>query len=307
MIKTDIYDNIYEIIVPNEWENLTVASLFKNVFQAPKKLTHQFRIEKLVSVNDSYANWTNELTSGDRLQLQIFNDEPFPVIPQFQAINILYEDNHVIVVNKPCGMDTHPNQQGQINTLANGVAFYLQEKKEFRNVRHVHRLDKDTTGAILFSKHALAGALLDRMLQRRMVKRIYVAILHGILATQKGTINKPIGRDRHHPTRRRVSSTGKRAETKYEVIQTIADKKMSVVKCELITGRTHQIRVHFSYLGHPLVGDYLYGGKRMFPRQALHAISLQFPHPFTKEIIRCFAPPIDHPAIFPRLNMNDFM
>lgn len=300
MIETNTNDEFFEITVPNEWTGKTIQQIFKEVIRAPKKLTHQFRMEKMVLLNDQVANWTAPLEErSNLLQLRLFNDQPFPIIPVDHSIHILYEDEHLLIVNKPSGVETHPNEEGQTNTIANGVAYYLQEKSEFRHVRHVHRLDKDTSGAIIFSKHALAGALLDQMIEQQKVTRVYVALVHGKLRKKTGMINEPIGRDRHHPTKRRVSPSGQTASTTYRVIETYHKKNMSVVQCELLTGRTHQIRVHLSYIGHPLVGDTLYGGKKVFPRQALHAIKLQFIHPLTWKQMNCVAPFLDEPAIFP--------
>ena len=165
-------------------------------------------------------------------------------------------------------------------------------------MRHVHRLDRDTTGALLFAKHPFVGSMLDRMLEDREIKRTYLAMVHGMIPDKKGTIQASIGRDRHHATRRRVSPSGQPATTFFEVLKVDNKKKLLLVKCSLATGRTHQIRVHFSHMDHPLVGDLLYGGKPIFQRQALHAVKLEFKHPFTEEVITCHAPFLDTPEIF---------
>lgn len=305
MIVTNVHDDLFEIIIPSAWSGMTVESIFKNIFNSPKKLTHQFRMDKAVFVNGIIANWTALLQTGDRMQLQLFTNKPFPITPVHSPIKIVYEDEHIVVVNKQAGIDTHPNDKNETNTLANAVAFYLQERDEYRHVRHVHRLDKDTTGAVIFSKHALAGAILDKMLEERTVQRTYVALVHGVMKKNAGIIDSPIGRDRHHPTRRRVSRTGQTARTEYKVIETLANKNLTLVQCKLLTGRTHQIRVHLSSISHPLVGDMLYGGKKLASRQALHAMKLQFFHPFTRELISCIAPFLDHPPIFPNVNLEE--
>jgi 23S rRNA pseudouridine1911/1915/1917 synthase len=298
MIQTHRKGEWFELIVPEKWTNLTVEELFRTIWHAPKKQTHSLRMEKRVKVNAQAAVWTVPLKLRDRLEIQFFTVEELNVQPAFYDLSILYEDDHLLVVNKPANMDTHPNSPDQMDTLANAVAFHLQAKGEYRQVKHIHRLDKDTTGAVLFAKHPFIGSILDQLLEKREIKRTYLAIVHGILPIKKGTIKEPIGRDRHHATRRRVSPGGQPAITHYEVIGTDHRKNISIVKCSLETGRTHQIRVHFSHIGHPLAGDQLYGGNPIFPRQALHAAKLELIHPFTEEMIQCHAPFLDKKKIF---------
>lgn len=288
----------YEISIPAEWTTYTLEILFRDVWKAPKKLTHLFRMEKRVQVNGHVPDWTKRLAQGEKLQLKLFQEEEFGLIPRFQDIHVLYEDDHLIVFNKPAAIDTHPNEQNQTNTLANAAAYYLQAKGEFRHIRHIHRLDRDTTGAILFAKNALAGSIMDKMLEERNIKRTYLALATGVIKQKKGIIDKPIGRDRHHATRRRVSTGGQKAVTHYEVLKSFKKDNLTLIKCTLGTGRTHQIRVHLSTIGHPLAGDLLYGGTAVFKRQALHAAKLEFSHPLTKETIICIAPFLDNPPIF---------
>jgi len=295
MDKSDIW---FDLKIPEKWDKITVDQLFRKVWAAPKKIIHQFRMEKCVKVNGENAIWERPLQTGDFLQIALFQEEDFGVLPDAIEIDVLYEDEHLLVVNKPAGMETHPNEPGQLHTLANAVAYHLKQKGEHRRVRHIHRLDKDTTGAVLFAKHAFSHALLDRMLNERTIKRTYLAIVQGIIKNRTGVINQPIGRDRHHPTRRRVSKTGQNAVTHYQLVKTYPDKKLSMIECTLDTGRTHQIRVHLSSIGHPLAGDVLYGGKPIFTRQALHARKLTFTHPFTEKKIECIARFLDAPPIF---------
>lgn len=298
MLHTRRYGNWYEITVPKQWSGMNVDQFFRENWSAPKKLIHQFRMEKKVLINDEAINWDRPLKEGDRLKLKLFEPEEYGVVPSYLEVDILYEDDHFIVFNKPSGMDTHPNSPEDTQTLSNAAAFHLQLNGEKAKIRHVHRLDRDTTGAILFAKHALAGALMDLELEKRKIKRTYFALVDGIMKQKKGVIDKAIGRDRHHPTRRRVSPTGQKAITRYKLIEVFPKENMSLVQCQLDTGRTHQIRVHFSSLGYPLSGDTLYDGSSKFKRQALHAIKLEFTHPFTLESVTCIAPFIDKPEIF---------
>lgn len=289
----------FELVIPTDWNQLTIDYILRQLWKGPKKLIHHLKMNKLITVNGEQINWHQPLASGERLQLKFFTEEEFGVTPSYIDIDVIYEDDHLLIVNKPAGLDTHPNDPKQTNTLANAVAFYLQAKGEFRRVLHIHRLDKDTTGAVLFAKHAFIGAILDRMLEERQIKRTYLAIAEGILSKKQGTIDAPIGKDRHHPTRRRVSQTGQAAKTHYKVLKTYQNKRHTLIQCNLDTGRTHQIRVHLSSVGHPLAGDVLYGGSPIFPRQALHAVKMEFVHPLTGAKIECSAPFIDKPAIFP--------
>jgi 23S rRNA pseudouridine1911/1915/1917 synthase len=299
MLQTKRKGEWLELKIPKFWEGKTIEDLFYHEWEAPRKVTHLFRTEKKVQVNGSSANWKLPLVSGEKLEIKLFEEEELQVVPNFQEIQVLYEDDHVLVLNKPPFLNTHPNDlQLETNTLVNAAAFYLLANGEPRNIRQIHRLDRDTSGAILFAKHKLAGAILDRMLEKRQIKRTYLALVHGVVKAKKGTINSPIGRDRHHPTKRRVSPSGQEAITHYQVIKTDKNNGFSYVKCWLDTGRTHQIRVHLSYIGHPLVGDVLYGGKPIVNRQALHAVKLEFSHPFTLEKVECQAPFLDDPPIF---------
>jgi 23S rRNA pseudouridine1911/1915/1917 synthase len=306
MVKTARKGNWYEIIIPEKWTSYTPEHLLRNIWMVPKKMLHLFKMEKKVLINGAPPEWNKLLVTRDRLQIELFQPEEFGVIPSFHEVDILFEDEHILILNKPAGMDTHPNQPDQTDTLLNAAAFYLQASRVSLKPRHIHRLDRDTTGAVLFAKTALAGALLDRLLEERKIKRTYLALADGLISKKKGTINKPIGRDRHHPVRRRVSATGQSAVTHYKVVSFDKKRKQTLIQCSLDTGRTHQIRVHLSDMGHPLAGDLLYGGSQTFPRQALHAVKIEVPHPFTGEIISCHAPFIDKPAIFSGIEPDSF-
>lgn len=288
-----------EITIPQHWVGHSIESVLKNELHVPKKLLHQIRMSKGAKQNGEEVPWSTLLQQGDKLQVLLFQPEDLGVTPTYMDIEVLYEDDHVIVVNKPAGMNVHPNEEGQTDTLANGVAYHYQSQGLAVKVRHIHRLDQDTTGAVVFAKHPLAVATMDRLLEQRSIKRTYLALVHGKLKKKKGVINKRIGKDRHHPSRRRVSPTGQEAVTNYEVLNYINKNDLSLLKVQLDTGRTHQIRVHLGHLGHPLYGDSLYGSKVKGSRQALHAAEVTFPHPISGEVIECVAPFIDGDDLFP--------
>ncbi|WP_017755225.1 RluA family pseudouridine synthase [Calidifontibacillus oryziterrae] len=281
-----------DVLITNEWVGQTVDTILKEKWKTPKKLLHQYRMEKNVQLNGTALSHFNmQVNKGDRLQIRLFIHEDYGVIPEYIPISIYYEDDHLLIVGKPAGINTHPNE-GQGHTLANAVAFHLQSEGISTKVRHIHRLDKETSGGIVFAKHQLAGTALDLLLEKRQISRTYIAFVHGIVKRKCGTINERIGRDRHHPSRRRVSTSGDSAVTHYEVAEVFATHNITMLKIKLDTGRTHQIRVHLSYLGHPIVADKLYGGAtaRGLARQALHAEHISFSHPFSNEQIQVSIP-----------------
>jgi 23S rRNA pseudouridine1911/1915/1917 synthase len=290
-MKTMRKGSLFQLVIPANWKNVTIEHILKEEWQAPKKLIHSMRMNKDIKINGSDFPWNKPLTPGDTLELELFKKADYDVPAVYGDLQILYEDDHLIAVNKPAGMDTHPNGPLDTDTLANLIAFHFQSKGESCRVMHIHRLDRDTSGAVIFAKHPLAKAILDRLLNERKVKRTYLALVHGRLKQKKGTISEPIGRDRHHNTRRRVSPSGQKAVTHYRVLE--FRENMTLVEVVLDTGRTHQIRVHMSHIGHPLAGDSLYGGKPVFKRQALHASRISFPHPLTGEWIDCEAECLD--------------
>ncbi|MFS0601425.1 RluA family pseudouridine synthase [Peribacillus frigoritolerans] len=287
------------IDVLQSWNGLTLEKLFRERWKAPKKLVHEWRMSKEVSMNGNYVTWSTILNEGDTISIPLLDHAENETVQAADlGITILYEDDVLLIANKPAGMETHPSQPGDAHSLLNGVAYHLQKTSQTCMIKHIHRLDKDTTGAVLFAKNRLIGSMLDRMLEEREIKRTYLALVEGNIKKDEGEIKEKIGRDRHHATRRRVSPTGQTAVTHYRVLNRDSKKNLTLVSCTLESGRTHQIRVHFSHLNHPLAGDTLYGGKKTFPRQALHARKIEFIHPISEEKMIVEAPFIDRPEIF---------
>ncbi|HDX9628294.1 TPA: RluA family pseudouridine synthase [Bacillus cereus] len=280
-----------EITVPAIWNGISIESLLKIEWEIPKKLLHHLRMEKGVTVNGEQRRWNDLLKEGDKLQVHMFMEEEYGVEPEYGELDVAYEDDHVLIVNKPEKMDTHPAEKGGTGTLANLVAFHFQMQGLETKVRHIHRLDKDTTGGVVFAKHRIAGAIMDRLLMERKIKRTYAALVEGKVKKKQGTIDAAIGRDRHHATRRRVSPKGDQAITHYKVEKYFKNQNVTLVTLQLETGRTHQIRVHMSYNDNPLIGDVLYGGQTKYMTgQALHAMKIHFLHPITKEEIEVGVP-----------------
>jgi 23S rRNA pseudouridine1911/1915/1917 synthase len=229
------------------------------------------------------------LLQGPNLRLHLFPKERAEFLPDWMELNILFEDEFTLVVNKPAGIEVHPSEKGQRHTLANAVAAYYEFSSQELRIRHIHRIDKETTGPVLYAKNEFAHYQYDKAMRDKKIERIYVALVEGLLAQDKGVVDKPIGQDRHHSTRRRVSETGDPAVTHYQVIERFHDH--TLVRLRLETGRTHQIRVHMSAIGHPLAGDGMYGGTRkIMSRQALHGEKLIWPHPWNGDKQQVKAP-----------------
>ncbi|MFD1772511.1 RluA family pseudouridine synthase [Paenibacillus rhizophilus] len=226
---------------------------------------------------------------GDRLRLALFPLREPGIEPVWHELEVLHEDDFCLVVHKPAGMAVHPDGSGNGVTLDHAVAAHYAASGENCAVRHIHRLDKETTGPVLYAKNEFAQAILDEAMRDKAISRRYAAIVRGEVPRSLTVIDQPIGRDRHHAGRRRVSPGGQPAVTR--IVGREVWQGASLLRIELETGRTHQIRVHLSHVGHPLYGDELYGGpkapvvqgSRPLLRQALHGEALRFAHPWSGE------------------------
>ena len=290
-----------ELHVPKKAAGKTVAAVLAAEAGLPETVTEELFRAGQIMKNKEITTPHDEVKQGDRLRCQLFPEEPYGVPPEMLPLEVLYEDDHMIVVNKGAGVKVHPNSPDETDTLMNAVAFHYQMQGLEARVRQLHRLDQETSGAILFPKHAIAQKLLDEMLTARTISREYWAIVTGKVERDASLIDEPIGRDRYHATRRRVSRTGKSAQTEYTVLERL--RGATLVRAKLRTGRTHQIRVHLAHIGHPLLGDDLYGGPMdKIGRQALHAAFLRFPHPLSGEMLEIEAPlPDDMTILLDRL------
>lgn len=223
------------------------------------------------------------LNHGDALLVRFPEESPSTgIIAEDIPLEILYEDDYILVVNKQAGMSTIPSREHPSGSLANALIGYYERIGLTATSHIVTRLDRDTSGLVLIAKHRHVHHLLSEQQKVRRIKRVYEAFAEGILQADKGVIEKPIARKKDSIIEREVSPDGQYSCTRFEVIQRY--KSFTHLELHLETGRTHQIRVHLSYLTHPLVGDDLYGGKLdLLTRQALHCRELAFYHPFSEE------------------------
>ncbi|MCD2255454.1 RluA family pseudouridine synthase [Lactobacillus sp. CC-MHH1034] len=212
------------------------------------------------------------------------------LVPVHRPLDIIFEDPHFLVVNKPAGLPSIPSRSSFYDSVANRVKGHLVRRAhESLAIHVVSRLDQDTSGLMLFAKHSFAHSVMAKQLHQQAMQKYYLALVVGHLAKPQGLIDQPIKRTAPYAMKRSVGIDGRPAQTKYRVLAEFPD--MSLVQLKLLTGRTHQIRVHMQWLGHPLIGDPLYNPEnQQLHRQALHAWKLCFKHPFTSELLTFQAP-----------------
>ena len=249
--------------------------------------------DKNILVNNKAEKVSYKVQSGDVIDVTIPPVKPLSLEAENLHLDIVYEDSDVIVVNKPQGMVVHPSAGHPDHTLVNGLLYHtrdLADSPEGFRPGIVHRIDKDTSGLLMIAKNDRARESLEKQLAEKINKREYLAIVHGNFEVKNGVINAPIGRNPNNRKQMAVNTKGKAAVTHFTVLEQF--KNYSLVKCVLETGRTHQIRVHMKYIGHPLAGDPLYGPKKTLSGhgQFLHAKTLGFYQPSTNEWLEFSAP-----------------
>lgn len=218
------------------------------------------------------------LKVGDKVEFELPDQNSENILPEFMELDIIYEDEYMIVINKEAGIPTHPSKNHYMGTLANGLMYHLMEEGRDITIRPVNRLDKNTSGLVLFAKSSHIQHLMSLESYKHNISKEYLAIAHGSVETDSGTVDAPIAVEREHSVKRAVREDGVRAVTHYRVIERYGDYTLLSIFLE--TGRTHQIRVHMAYIGHPLLGDDMYGGgQEKINRHALHAYNIKMLHP----------------------------
>ncbi|MBG9589278.1 RluA family pseudouridine synthase [Cytobacillus firmus] len=254
-----------------------------------------------VLVNGQKPKTNYKCSANDKIEISIPEPEELDVVPEAMDLDIYYEDQDVLVVNKPKGMVVHPAAGHGTGTLVNGLMAHCKDLSGINGVMRpgiVHRIDKDTSGLLMVAKNDMAHESLVNQLMNKTVTRKYRAIVHGVIPHDYGTIDAPIARDPKDRQSMSVVDNGKHAVTHFQVIERFRD--FTLVECQLETGRTHQIRVHMKYIGYPLAGDPKYGPRKTLDigGQALHAGVLGFEHPRSGEYLEFEAPA---PAYFKEL------
>lgn len=277
-------------IGPTE-NGLRIEQYLRRQGYSKQNFTDLKKMPRSILVNGEWYYLKQTLHTGDSLTVHIQETESSQKIPPVKLpLDIVYEDDDIIVVNKAAGMPIHPSMNNYKNSLANALAWYYQEQGKPFVFRCTNRLDRDTSGLTVIAKHMLSSNILSNMAVRKEIRREYLALVRGTVAPSAGTICAPLSRKSGSIIERTVDfENGEPAITHYHVVE--EKNGHSLISLQLETGRTHQIRIHMKYLGFPLVGDYLYNPDMEFiQRQALHSHCLAFQHPVTGEFMEFTAP-----------------
>lgn len=293
----------FEVVVEESHNGVRIDKYLTEVLPDFSRSRVQQLIEEgYVEVNDLETKSNYKVKTGDIVSAEWPEDEALEVEAEEMDLDILYEDSDIIVINKPKGMVVHPGAGNPSHTLVNGLLAHCKDLSGINGVLRpgiVHRIDKDTSGCLVVAKNDLAHQVLSEQLSSKTMRRTYLALVHGVLNHNVGTIEAPIGRDKNDRQKMTVTSIGSRpAITHFKVIQRY--EKMTLVECQLETGRTHQIRVHFQYIGYPIVGDPKYSIKHTLETQGqcLHAYKIEFRHPRTDELMQFSA---EMPEVFKKV------
>lgn len=280
-----------DYIIDEDSAGLRVEQFLRRKRYSGQNLSEIKRMPKSILVNGVHYYMRQELSTGDHLQVRICETQNSEKIPPTKLpLDIIYEDEDLLVLNKPAGMPIHPSLNNYTNSMANALAYYFQSQGKPFIFRCCNRLDRDTSGLTIVSKHLVSGSILSDMTKYREVHREYLAIARGSVTPSEGTIQAPLGRKDGTIIERTVDwEHGEDAVTHYKVVKEANGH--SLVSLRLETGRTHQIRIHMKYLGYPLIGDYLYNPDMEYmTRQALHSHHMEFTHPITGEHMSFTAP-----------------
>ena len=268
----------------------TVKEILKEKLNISDRLLKRLKVGKLISLNSVCIPINTIVHNGDLIEISLdYEEDNTNILPISMPLDIIYEDESYLVVNKPAGMAVHPSILHYSDSLSNGIKYYFDTINLKKKVRPVNRLDKDTSGLVIFAKNEYIQECLIQQMKDSIFRKKYVCICKGQISPEAGEITAPIARKKDSIIERCVSPNGTEAITHYEVID--SNKQYSIVSNTLKTGRTHQIRIHMQYIGHPIIGDTLYGSpSTLIHRQALHASYISFLHPISRKKVEYTAP-----------------
>lgn len=295
-------NRILNYTIEEAFQGFSIKDYLKNKGFSSQNIVQLKKMPESVSVNRSPVYFTHSLNKGDSLTIRITeNASSEKIAPIRLPLDIIYEDEDLLVINKPAGMSIHPSLNNYENSLANALAYYFASQNIPFTFRCINRLDKETSGLTIIAKHMVSAGMLSGMVADKKnggIMREYLAIVKGTPSPAQGIINAPIARKEGSILEREVAETGETAITHYTLLKT--QNGHSLISLILETGRTHQIRVHMKYLGYPLIGDFLYNPDMThIGRQALHSHRLQFIHPITGKCMEFTAPlPQDMAQLF---------
>ena len=274
-----------EYVVTNLSKYETIKEILKEEFDISNRLLVKLKNSKQIYLNNLPVSVNHKVEIGDKILVDLdFNEECENIIPTKIDLDILYEDDSLLIVNKPPYMPIHPSMDHYGDSLSNGIKYYFNSINLKRKIRPVNRLDKNTSGIVIFAKNEYVQECLIKQMKNNEFCKKYLAVIDGILDDEYLVIDAPITRKENSIIERCVSEYGDNAITELKPLKAFTN--YSLVECVLKTGRTHQIRVHMNHIGHSIIGDDLYGKKsNLINRQALHAYYIRFIHPVNKKII----------------------
>ncbi len=279
MIEGDYNRLVYRVTTADK----TIRQILFEDMAISSRLYRQLKRRAAISVNGNIISLNAKARRGDVIAVAL-PEAPHRISAQSIAIDVLYEDRDIVAVNKQVGIVAHPTRGVADGTLANALCYYAEQRGQNYKPRLINRLDRDTSGIILFAKNPYAQNIVSQEFIAGRVKKYYLALLHGKFNKKTGTINQPIGLAENSQIKRTVRADGKAALTHYQVLEQLSN--VALVKLQIETGRTHQIRVHSQFIGHPVVGDDLYGSyeRIAIARQALHAAEMTFRTPRSGQV-----------------------
>lgn len=274
-----------EYIVQKDDDN--IRQILKNKFNMSDRFIVKLKHNNCINLNNEKTHIWNSIKEGDLLVIKedFIEDTPNIVPNSSIKLNIIFEDDYLLLVNKDAGLPVHPSSSHYEDSLSNGVKAYFEKIGLKKLIRPVNRLDKNTSGIVVFAKNEYVQDLLIKQMEKNIFKKYYIAILDGIVKQNEGTIRANISRKEGSVIERKIDENGTEAVSHFKVIKRLTEKNITVVEYTLETGKTHQLRLHSKYIGHPIIGDSLYfETSNLINRQALHSYKIEFIHPITKEL-----------------------